>query len=976
MSIADLFAPLERVVKKYRRDVHRLGPETPPEALIALEAHLGRTLPRGLRIFLARHNGAELFRGAIRIRSTSAITFASELSQAVVLFADSNEGERWAWATDDDGNTVFGVWDDERLESAYSSFAAWLKGTIAVLDTKVVRPSEQAELRFEAAPDDRVQLLLAGDRALQAGRPEQAEVYFRRATRLSPHHVLAWQRLGEALAVSDRVAARAAWLEAFRATRLPLPWPGAPCLDPDILRSLPAAFDDPDAWERELTHFLSEQVRDVRSAEEERLVVAAAAQRARSLVQRGRRTAARDVLASLLQRAALFTWPGTPWTAVLELAKLEVDLGNHDAAEKLIRQVRRAGPEDQAGPALLLLARIAVTRQEPWAEEILDEAEAAGLSAIDLAHASALRIERALRLDGSDSVERWLEQVRTGARSVASRPVQGLLALAEGDATRLRGQMDKAGAAYARGARIVEPEQDPELHFRLLMRLGDLDYEAQRVRTAEQRYLTAARGFAKYELPVREGWALLRLARTSADREQLVQGARERFVAAQLATGVAAADALVGDPGLSLTWHLNHATDHAKARQDAQRPKPPYERADADRPERRLGAHRLAIAACSDRVVVTIATELDVAASAMSTSSTRPHDPAVMRYIAAVDLLAGHPSFEAAQVLLDHLLRRAVSGNARRALQGAIARSPNAALVDGLLSHIEAPEESIAPAVAEAAELLGMRRERAAIRPLLRLAEKGSHPLSRKSAIVALGRIGDRRVVERLVTCLDEPLLAEQAALALLMLGDRRGVDFHGRALNDGCHDLTGNPGEILGRYGGPEYLVLLRRIGEGNDERRIMGALHGLGLLGDPRGAPTLLQQLDNRNREVSQVASEALQLLTGHAEEMDDPGSRTRWNLWWEREGDRFAPGVRHRHGKVLDAGVLIERMRSDDSWVRRTSYDELVITTGVALPFDSDGPWRLQQAHLRAWGRWWIEHRAVFQSGRWYLDGQAID
>ena len=200
MPMTDLFAPLERVVKKYRRDVHRLGPETPSEALVSLESHLGKKLPPALRTFLARHNGAQLFRGALRIRGTNDITFAAEQTRAVVLFADGNEGERWAWAADDDGDAVFGLWKDERLQSMYSSFQGWLAGSIAVLDTKVIRPSEQAELRLEAASTDGVQLLLAGERALEAGRPEQAEGAFRQATRCHPLRVIAWQRLGEALA--------------------------------------------------------------------------------------------------------------------------------------------------------------------------------------------------------------------------------------------------------------------------------------------------------------------------------------------------------------------------------------------------------------------------------------------------------------------------------------------------------------------------------------------------------------------------------------------------------------------------------------------------------------------------------------------------------------------------------------------------------------------------------------------------------
>ncbi len=975
MPALDLFAPLDRVVKKYRRDVHWLSPEASGDAITALETHLGRTLPHGLRVFLRRHNGAHLFRGALRIRSASDVAVASEDVQQVVLFADTNEGDCWAWASDGEGMTVFGRWDGQRLDPFHSTFAGWLNGTIALLDTKVSRLEEQEEIRYEADPDDLCQLMRAGDRALMAGNPTEAEDLFRRSTELAPTNVLAWQRLGEALAISDRPAARKAWLAAFRASTFPLPWMGAPCIDADVLKSLPNAFNDPEDWERELERFLLEQVRDIRCEPAEEIVIAAAGALAKSLVSRGRRSEARQVLADLVERATMFTWPGTPWRAVLDLARLEFDLGHHDAVEKLVRTVRRDGPEQWHGPALLLLALLATSRQEPWAEDILEQARVAGLDEKDSARAAALRIERGLRQDRPDAAERYLDLVRSGTRRFATRPLQGLLALAEGDAARLRGEPEAADAAYMKGLKLLGPEHDPELHFRLHTRVGDMAFESRRFRTAEQRYRVAATGFAAYELPVREAWALLRLARLVEDRQPVLNAARERFTAADLAAGVAAVDAVTGNPGLSLGWHLERATLHAKARQDAQRPKPPYERSDADRPERRLGAHRLAIAACSEAVVDSIADEMEQRARVLSAGRARAADPSVLRYIAAVDLLSGHQSFEAARVLLDHLTRRTVDGPARRALQGAIARSPNAALVDGLLSVIERPEDSLAHGVAEAAELLGLRREKAALPAMLKLAAPGANPISRKSAIIALGRIGDRSVADVLAPALDEPTLAEKAALGLLLLGDRRGVDFHGQALNEGRADLSGSPGEIVGRYGGPQYLLLLRGVAESGEGDRAKGALQGLGLLGDPRAVPTLLNKLESRDRAVVQVASGALQILTGHAEDMDDPGGRTRWNLWWERNGDDFERGMRHRDGRVFDAGVLIDRMSGNDSWIRRTAYDELVIASGESLPFDSDGPWRVQQGHLRGWKAWWVENRGVLMSGRWYLDGREI-
>jgi HEAT repeat protein len=348
----------------------------------------------------------------------------------------------------------------------------------------------------------------------------------------------------------------------------------------------------------------------------------------------------------------------------------------------------------------------------------------------------------------------------------------------------------------------------------------------------------------------------------------------------------------------------------------------------------------------------------------------------VLRYVAAVDLLAGHRSYRAAQVLLHHLVDEVVDGLPRRALQGAIARSHNAALVDGLLQCVERPASVTAPAVAAAAEVLGLRKEAEAVRPLLGLAAPTASRVPRKAAITALGRIGRRDVVEHLLPALDDVTLAEAAALALLMLGDRRGIDFHARALHEQRRDLSGHPGEIVGRYGGPSHLLVLTAAARSDDDDVAVGALQGLGLTGDPRAVEVLLEALDPRNRRRAEIASGALTILTGHAEDEEQPGFVRRWQQWWDDHGDRFPKGVRHRDGRVFDAGLLVERMEAADPWVRRTAYDELVITTGQQLPFDADGPWRVQQVHLKAWRQWWGRTRARLPAGRWYLDGRPID
>jgi hypothetical protein len=100
-----------------------------------------------------------------------------------------------------------------------------------------------------------------------------------------------------------------------------------------------------------------------------------------------------------------------------------------------------------------------------------------------------------------------------------------------------------------------------------------------------------------------------------------------------------------------------------------------------------------------------------------------------------------------------------------------------------------------------------------------------------------------------------------------------------------------------------------------------------------------------------------------------------RSRWMSWWGHNADRFRDGQRYRHGQLMDPGQLIERLENDDPFVRRSTYDELVISTGCRLPFDAEGPYRVQVAHRRAWAAWWAEAQPEFPAGRWSFHGELL-
>ena len=300
----------------------------------------------------------------------------------------------------------------------------------------------------------------------------------------------------------------------------------------------------------------------------------------------------------------------------------------------------------------------------------------------------------------------------------------------------------------------------------------------------------------------------------------MLAAARKCFMSCDLAAGVAAVDALDREPQHSLEWHLARSSDHARRRWEAQRARPPLTRADADRPERRIQAHRMAIAAGGIEVVEALGAEMKRRAREMEASSGRALDPAVASYVASADLLASHRSYEAAELLLEQVMTQKLPEIPSRALRGAITRSPNAALVDGLLQAVEAPGKSQGLAVA--VEIMGWRREKAAVGALMSLLEENARSAPvRKAVVAALGRIGDPRAQEELLAHIGDPDLGEEVAVALLLLGDRRGVDYHAQCLAAGT-ELNAAPGEIVGRYGGPAYLLLLRSTAQGQGARAL----------------------------------------------------------------------------------------------------------------------------------------------------------
>lgn len=915
--------------------------------------HLGREIPASLRAFLTRWNGATLFRGVLRIRGVADLAQARPDVPEVILFADGpRDTDRWGYASVP-GGWHFGRWDGERLIPYHEHFTRWLFGQARVLEEDRTDEIYQVDLRLDTDPQNGLLTYLRGELLLAAGDGDAALKAYRRATALAPELPGAWQRLGEALLSVDRPQAMHALLMAFRHSRLPLSYAGAPCADASVVRALEAQFPPGDVgWERELFQFLHERCGDLPHADGAALFEAAALSLGRVHLARHERPEARETLQRLREKAAAFSCTPDLPNLLLAIVSLDTELGHHDEAEETLRRLRRHADAQVRARAELALARIAMLREEPWAEDIAREAWRLLAASDDRCDAALLLAER------KDAAA--LTEARRLATLLGDPARLARCELVLGDAARERGDVPAACQHY------LACGPDAEAALRAQVRLGDL---AQDIADALPHYVAAVQGYQKLHLPLREAWARLRLARCG-DPSQAEQ-ALVIFKQCGLAAGVAAADLLAGRPGHNLGWHINLAAEHARQRYDAQRMRPPLVRADADRPERRLLAHRRAIASCDTRIVQVLGDDLWTELRRLQSADGRARDPATMRFVAGVDLLAGHASFDAARVLMALLREDIPQEAAWRALIGAMARSPNMALVESLLTAIATNAEP--RAAAQAVEILGWRREQEAAPRLRELLTSGSLPM-RRAAITALGRIGDEEAIDLLLPILDEPDLAEAASIALLLLGEWRGVDFQGQALAQDAGHLDGSPGEIVGRYGGPAYLLLLLSVAE-REGPAGLGALQGLGLLGSVRAVPKLIELCGSRDPTRQAVANTALEVLTGHREDLEDTHPKLRWEQWWTEHQGRMPDGTRYRDGRPFSVRTMIQRLAHDDATVRLVSYDELAISTGERLPFDVDGPWRVQLAHRAQWERWWADHAHELPETGWMFGGRGV-
>jgi len=982
----DPYETLTRITERYKSDVHKLSKPASEEAVRGSEQHLGHRLPFTLSGFLRRWNGAFLFRGALRIRSASELSRVGEGKEEMVAFADGPGARVWVYAPDGFGGWAFGEYITahkqalltktrgssavSKLVPLHDRFQRWLDASLQMMEMDAFSKEREISIREKCDPMSAYLQLARGEEHLSLGETDRALEMFIKATETDPSLARGWQNLGNLQREEDINKSKLSLVKALRATKVPLPYTGAGFLTPDVFTSLGELFEVGDeAWKVELERFLEDSVTDVRSRAESNLHEAASMELANFYLRVGDRRQAVGVCANQLARSKAFEAGYTLTNLQLLMVKIESELGDHDEAELHLRSLLRSDDKEIVARAKLALGRIVVWRQERWAEDILRQAWDGLVSDGERCRCQLLLGERAVLSGDYEEAEHLLGSALALAELAEDQRLKARVLVTMGDCARGNKEMERAQECWQESRAIAKDSNDEEVLLRLVLRRGDILAMSGDLDGAIRDYQIAVQGYKSLQLTLREGWALLRLARIGGAQETFDQ-ARACFEKCDFAVGVAAVDTLLGNPKHSLQWHLSRSAAHSRRRLDAQRCKAPLDRADADRPERRLSAHRNAVAATGVEVVEGLVTEMSALSKEIDFGSARILDPSLATYVAAADLLAAHRSYEAASALLLQLTEVRPSGVAARALKSAITRSRNVVLVDGLLSAVENPNDG--QGLASAIEILGWRRETSAVAPIISLVEGRSLPV-RRAAIVALGRIGDVSAVPVLLAQLEDKSLGADVAIALLLLGDRRGVDFHAQSLAAGA-ELKAYPGEVVGRYGGPSYLLLLRSTADG-EGLKALGALQGLGYLGDTRGVPSLLMAMSSKSPHKQVVAAGALEMITGHQINPDQPGVHTLWERYWEEHEQHFQTGVRYRDGRVLDLGLLVEKMSDRDPLVRRGAYDEIVISTGENLPFDADGPWRVQSNNVRDWSRWCRENADRFTPGHWWFNGESI-
>lgn len=296
------------------------------------------------------------------------------------------------------------------------------------------------------------------------------------------------------------------------------------------------------------------------------------------------------------------------------------------------------------------------------------------------------------------------------------------------------------------------------------------------------------------------------------------------------------------------------------------------------------------------------------------------------------------------------------------------------------------------------ADILGYRRtvDSKRIWPLLKDVDVGV----REMAAVACARSGNRSAraaVEQSAYTSDA--LPEPYVLPLLCLGSARAL----KDCREDCSRVeTTSPVKLLALAlaGSEQDLPLL--LSSQMPEEFTPIVIKALGLQGHIQAIPHLLKALAHSDEAHQIGAAEALDLITAaglrETVEIEEPANEiapqdvlgaapkenkssedspapiirkvericidpARWSQWWQQQQKNFQSGVRFRHGKPFDLGVLVDALAHFETSyeTRQLTYLELVIRSGQSIGFEPDWFIDSQEKAIQVWQQWWCTQQS---------------
>jgi HEAT repeat protein len=966
------------LVERYQQHVHHLENGVLPSRLQERESNLLPGIPEDLKHFLLQHNGAIFFDGDLIVHSTMALTPVDGAYPNVVCFAQMNvqvnpiqidgvETEVWAYGIDQRGDGCYGLWNNETFTPLYRDFYNWLESNIRLLDEGTfpniwVRRRQMAThaIFFEA---------MAIEDLIEQGLFQEAEQIL---GALLQEHVTPklWWQYAECLRILNRAGWQQALLEAVRCIRFPLAYGNTLPEMSDWIQSIVDLVPHSRA-------LLLEACEMVWNNEVLTLPEGCIVSRA-------------DM--SLIESLALYIWNEThpidrvdlaqEWQAVI--ARLDsnyvptrlivsvidhcIQISGHDEAESMIFALQRRASELETD-LLLRLARIVVRRHEPWGLHILFDILETDVSLEVQREVWLLAAQYCIDNDSLTQAEQFLDTAESLLSFEQPDSLVVYYWLLQGLHAFHSNLLGPAGKCIVR-CKEVQVWTDPWLTGHIARLEGHIAVIRGQNDKATRAFQDAMESFSSIHARLEMAETLLDWGRTSSEMAY-IQTARTIFQSIGFASGVSVADRLLQQPDQSWGWYIDTAKHLVQRQVHLRRASTKGIRQEADCPERRLYGLQMAVSDSDVEIVDRLSVLAYQAREIIEQDKVSTAHEQYAVFASSLVLLLAHSSIEACDVVVDLVRSTQMHTVAHEALVTQLSRTRNDRMIACLKSMV-VPSESPS-ALCIVVDVLGQRRETDSISNILNVLNATDDSFVQSICLLTIGRMGDTSMLSQIEVYGQRAKHPEYWALALLLLGDHSSIDILSNQMQKGLLGEHTRLGHLIGRYGGSEHILLLKQLAHANLPVSL-SAIHGLGYIGHTLAIPMLLEMTGLKDRSVAIAASHALELITGHHENTEDYLLRARWQTWLDTH-DHFVRGVRYRKGEPMSPAILIDALSHDERIVRMSAYDELVIMTGVQLPFDVDGVWRVQKEQIYAWMDWWSRHRETFPVGQWVYQGSLI-